>query len=255
MRREDRLLTSLQEWVFPTPLGRSRAFRSNSPAACVNALLSIADAFVERGGMLIKDAATGFAVSEGRASAVAGENGTYKCDAAVIAAGAWSRTLMERLGVRVPLVSERGYNITIDDASVEMRVPVMAGDRHVMITPMDGAIRMTTGSEFADPDAPPRHRAALRIFEAAAGTIDGLRVKGDKPWMGPRPATPDSLPVIGPCPGVGNLFCAFGHGHLGLTLGAITGEIVASLAAGRTPPLDIAPFRATRRYDGSDVGV
>jgi D-amino-acid dehydrogenase len=213
----------------------------------------IVAAFVRAGGRLVTDEVRGFVCAGGRASAVIGGNGNIACDTLVIAAGAWSRTLMKRLGVRVPIVAERGYNITIADHDVNLRIPVVAGDRHVSIVAMDGAIRMTTGAEFAEIDAPPDFDKALRIFKAAAGTITGLEVNVKERWMGSRPSTPDSLPVIGRSPSLINVLCAFGHGHLGVTFGAITGRAIADLAAGRPPPLDLAPYRVDRPFDGSHL--
>lgn len=214
---------------------------------------TIVDAFSRAGGLLVKDQARDFVVSDGRVTGVTGLRASYACDAVIVAAGAWSHRLVRRLGPRIPLAAERGYNITIAAPGATMKIPVVSGTRFVSIVPMLGAIRMTTGSEFADVDDPPNHAAAFRLFEAAAGTIEGLELKVSDRWMGSRPSTPDSLPVIGPVSGWPNVFCAFGHGHLGVTYGAITGDIVACLVTGRPPPLDIAPYRADRRYDGSDI--
>lgn len=206
----------------------------------------------EAGGgvLVVKEEARDFVRSANGVDAVVTDRGRHDCDVLVIAAGAWSSDLVARLGLRVMLAAERGYNITIRNSGVPLRTPVVAGDRHVAIVPMDGAIRMTTGAEFAAIDARPDHDRALKIFRAAAGTLRDFEVEVHDRWMGSRPSTPDSLPVIGPVPGLANAFCAFGHGHLGVTFGAITGEIIAHLAAGTPPPLDIAAYRADRRFDG-----
>jgi D-amino-acid dehydrogenase len=84
------------------------------------------------------------------------------------------------------------------------------------------------------------------MVEHARRMLPGLRVEDASYWMGFRPSMPDSLPVIGRAPGHANAYFAFGHGHVGLTLAAVTGRIVADQAAGRPPAFDLKPFRATR---------
>ena len=222
------------------------------PGRLTEAILGDAEAM---GVRVLRDEVRGFSVAGGRVTAVETGGGRLPADLVVIAAGAWSRTLVRHLGHDVQLAAERGYNITIRKPGVDLGMPVVAGDRFVAIVPMEGAIRMTTGSEFAAIDARPDHAKALRIFEAAAPTLRDFRVSVDDRWMGSRPSTPDSLPVIGPVPGVANALCAFGHGHLGITFAAVTGEIVADLASGRRPALDIAAYRADRRFDGSHLGA
>ena len=109
-------------------------------------------------------------------------------------------------------------------------------------------------AEFTTIDAPPDHDRALRIFQSAAPLIRGLDLQHiASRWVGSRPSTPDSLPVIGRSPRHRNVICAFGHGHLGVTFGAVTGNIVGTLARGELPNIDITPYRADRRYDGSHL--
>ncbi len=213
----------------------------------------IVAAGVAAGVRIVKDQARDFVRTGGKVTAVVTDRGRHDCDLVVIAAGAWSRDLVRKLGLRVMLEAERGYNITVRNTRVPLTTPIVAGSRFVAIVPIDGAIRMTTGAEFAAIDAPPDHAKALRIFEAAAPTLRDFEARPDARWMGSRPSTPDSLPVIDRVPGIANAYCAFGHGHLGVTFGAITGEIVADLASGAQPVLDIAAYRADRAYDGSHL--
>ena len=214
---------------------------------------AILAAFVARGGRLVKETVIGFersgAIDNGSTvSAVRTDRGRHPCDLAVISAGAWSRDLVKLLGDRTSLEAERGYHIMIDGARTLPRIPVVSGDHNVSITAMEGGLRMTTMAEFAAIDAPPDHERAMRIFKGAAGLIRDLELKVASRWVGSRPSTPDSLPVIGRSPRAHNVLYAFGHGHLGVTFGAITGKLIAQLARGEHPNIDVSLFRPDRDF-------
>ena len=80
----------------------------------------------------------------------------------------------------------------------------------------------------------------------AKAFLPGLKSEGGVEWMGHRPSFPDSLPVISPASGHPRILYAFGHGHLGLTQAAATGQIIAAILAGRATPIDLSPFSAMR---------
>ncbi|MDA0674882.1 MAG: FAD-binding oxidoreductase [Proteobacteria bacterium] len=208
---------------------------------------TLARHFVERGGKIVREEVRRFEFGPNGVSKIVTDKGTHDCQTVVVAAGVWSRELARQLGTRVLLESERGYHIMIPDAGVNVPVPFMAADRNVTFTQMELGIRMTTGAEFSGVDAPPDHAWAERLFRAGVAAIMP-QMKMDKiiPWYGPRPSTPDSLPVIGKASKHANVFFAFGHGHLGLTFGAVTGRIIADLAAGRRPNQDLTPYRPDR---------
>jgi D-amino-acid dehydrogenase len=155
------------------------------------------------------------------------------------------------LGEKFPVIAERGYHVMISDPAAAPAVPVVSGDWHVAITTMTHGLCISTMAEFAAIDAPPDHANALRVCQGAAGLIRGLELNVASRWMGSRPSTPDSLPIIGRSARHRNVIHAFGHGHLGLTFGAVTADIVANLARDEAPDLDIAPYRPDRRFDGS----
>ncbi|MCX7363998.1 MAG: FAD-binding oxidoreductase [Alphaproteobacteria bacterium] len=205
-------------------------------------------AFRARGGRLVTEAAVGFERDGSTVTAVKTDRGHHPCDLAVISAGAWSRDLVKLLGDRTPLESERGYHIMIDGARRLPRIPVVSGDHNVSITAMEGSLRMTTMAEFAAIDAPPDHERAMRIFKGAAGLIRDLELKVASRWVGSRPSTPDSLPVIGRSPRARNVLYAFGHGHLGVTFGAITGRLIAQMARDERPNIDVSLFRPDRDF-------
>lgn len=164
---------------------------------------------------------------------------------AVVCAGAWSRPLLAPFGLHAPLEAERGYHIELPGHAALANAPILYADHSVIVTPMSARLRCSSFLEFAglcappDPRKPARLRAKLRQL--------GYRCDPDGPsWMGPRPTLPDYLPAIGRAPGHHELFYALGHQHLGLTLAAVTAELIAQLVGGRQPRFDVAPFDLRR---------
>jgi D-amino-acid dehydrogenase len=169
---------------------------------------------------------------------------THAANLVVISAGAWSKALAAQLGTRVPMQAERGYFIMLPNPG--LRVPVQWNDKLLALCPMEHGLRVSSGAEFAPVDAPPDYDRALAILRQVEGLIPGLEMRELERGMGGRPSMPDSMPVIGPCPGHPKVLFAFGHGHMGLTLGAVTGKLIGELAAGKPTSVDITPFRPNR---------
>lgn len=171
----------------------------------------------------------------------------------VLAAGAWSMRLLEPLGVRVPLETQRGYHVQRRSLEVApgqvLRGPVVSADSKVFIVPMREGVRTGGTVEFAGLAAPeaPRRFALLRSsFSRVFPQAPALPAEdGESTWMGHRPCLPDTLPVLGRLPNYPNLWAAFGHGHLGLTMSAVTGEWLAQALCETAPPA-LARFRADR---------
>lgn len=158
----------------------------------------------------------------------------------VVAAGAWSAGLAHSIGDRVLLDSERGYNTTLPAHGISLSREVIFAERKFVATPLDIGLRIGGAAEFAGLKAPPNYRRSDALLTLGKRFLPGINDQGALRWMGHRPATPDSLPVIGRSPRVPAIVYAFGHGHLGLTQSATTGALVADLLANRTPgiPLD-----------------
>ena len=173
--------------------------------------------------------------------------GPLEAGAAVIALGPWADVLTCALGYDLPLAVKRGYHMHYRAAGeAKLHHPVLDVERGYFMGPMRRGIRLTTGAEFALRDAI-RTPVQLGRAEPIARDLFPLAERLDtEPWMGARPCTPDMLPVIGPAPKHRNLWFAFGHAHHGLTLGAVTGRLVAEMVAGETPLVDPAPFSAAR---------
>ena len=164
----------------------------------------------------------------------------------VIAAGAWSGSLASCLGDRVLLESERGYNTTLPDPGVDLCREVIFAERKFVATPLSCGLRIGGAAEFGGLDAKANYKRSQALVTLASRYLPDLKTQGGTNWAGHRPATPDSLPVIGASPSNPNVFYAFGHGHLGLTQAATTGRLIADLIVGKPTTIDIAPYAIAR---------
>jgi D-amino-acid dehydrogenase len=200
--------------------------------------------FVRLGGTVVQDRVRGVRPADGGIELDC-ERGFLRYDAGVIAAGAWSKQLAGQLGDHVLLDTERGYHLNIDSPT-ELRRPVVFPEKGFVLAPMQDGVRLTSGVELAGLDAPPDFSRIRRLLPHAQQMLPGLSDKVTRQWMGYRPSTPDSLPVIGASPHSPHVFYAFGHQHLGLTLSAITGRLVAALVGGPAPEIDLSPYRVGR---------
>jgi glycine/D-amino acid oxidase-like deaminating enzyme len=167
-------------------------------------------------------------------------------DLVVVAGGVSSGALLQPLGDTVPIIAERGYHIESADTDWPADLPpVVFEERSMIVTRFRSGLRAASFVEFAREQSPadPRKWARLRHHVAALGLP--LREPCSE-WFGARPTLPDYLPAIGRSRRVANLLYAFGHQHLGLTLAAITGELVSALASGEPADIDIRPFDLQR---------
>lgn len=167
-------------------------------------------------------------------------------DQVVVATGAWSGRLSEQVGDPVLLESERGYNTTLPEPGVDVRSFVTFSEDFFVMTPMRMGLRIGGAVEFAGLQVPPNYRRSKALVALAQKYMPELNTSGGTEWMGHRPSTPDSVPVIGPSHSCSNLFYAFGHGHLGLTGSMTTGRLIADLVGGIPPSIDLSPFSINR---------
>lgn len=200
----------------------------------------------QQGGRILREQVTGFEFGAEGPSAVRTDKGEHACARLVIAAGAWSRSLVRQLGSDLPLDTERGYHLTLPEPGVRPRMPVCSMESGMVATPLDGRLRLAGTVEFGGLGAAPDWRRAQMLLRQAERWFPELNGTGATRWMGFRPSMPDSLPVIARAPRFPNAVFAFGHGHCGLMLGARTGELVRDLVLDREPGIDLAPFRADR---------
>ncbi len=167
-------------------------------------------------------------------------------DHLVIAAGAWSHRLARPLGSIVPLEADRGYNKTMPNTGISLKRQLVYESAGIAITPLPQGLRIGGAVEFAGVDAAPDYRRSDYLVDKAKRILPGLKDTSGEKWMGPRPGLPDFIPVISGSPHFGNLFYAFGHGHLGLTWGPTTGRLIADMISGRPGDVDMAPYRVDR---------
>lgn len=206
----------------------------------------LAEQFVRSGGTILSRRVSGFRLDADGPSALETPDGAVPVEQLVIAAGAWSHILAKQLGSSVPLETQRGYHVTVADPGVAPRINVMWADAKFMATPMETGLRFAGTVELAGLDAPPDWRRARALLEQGKTMYPGLNDAKVSQWMGHRPCTPDTIPVISRSPRFARVHYAFGHGHTGLSGASTTGRVIADLVAGRPPVIDVSPFRIDR---------
>lgn len=164
----------------------------------------------------------------------------------VLATGAWSRELLDPLGIRVPLETERGYHAMMPSANLTLKIPMSIKNRGFGLTSMEEGLRAGGTVEFGGLLATPDERRAMLLVTHAKRIFPTLKTDEPRYWMGHRPSTPDSLPVLGEVPGRKGLWLAFGHGHFGMTAGPPSGRLVSQLINGEQPGIDPAPYACSR---------
>ncbi|NLP60488.1 NAD(P)/FAD-dependent oxidoreductase [Paraburkholderia sacchari] len=205
-----------------------------------------AQLFLREGGTFAKgDALT--LRAQGSGWQVQTDAGPLSAELAVVALGPWSDLVTAPLGYRVPLRPKRGYHMHYaSEAAAPLTRPVVDIEGGYVVAPMKRGLRLTTGVELAERGRPPNY-AQLDAAERAARPMFGLGKRlDDAPWMGMRPCTPDMRPVLGPAPRHAGLWFAFGHNHHGLTLGPVSGRLVAEQIMGETPFTDPRPYLPSR---------
>ena len=198
------------------------------------------------GGKIMRANVEDVVRENGQVTGVRAGGETIACDTAIVTAGVWSGPLAKRLGVSVPLESERGYHIELVEPSAMPRSPVMVAAGKFVATPMDGRIRLAGIVEFGGLDAAPSRAPFDLMRKNARAAFPGVTWKEEVEWMGHRPAPADSIPIIGDVPGIKGAYMGFGHHHVGLTGGPKTGRLLAQMIAGRTPNTDMSVYAPSR---------
>ncbi|TIW16891.1 MAG: FAD-binding oxidoreductase, partial [Mesorhizobium sp.] len=203
-------------------------------------------------GLMGRAAALGVAIRTARVLAIEPgidevtlqtNTGPHRCEVVVIAAGIASRDLGRSLGISLSVASERGYHITVPGISSVISRPVTDTASAFVATPLEEGLRIVGIAEFDTPDAPCDPKQSNKLVAYAHTMLPDLRVGEVNHWMGVRPSTPDSLPIIGPHPDHTNILFATGHGHMGISGAPMTAAIICDLVAARTPRRSCAPYR------------
>ena len=173
--------------------------------------------------------------------------GAFVAGQVVLAAGAWTPFLTRELGLRLPIEPAKGYSVDVDRPPDFPEMPLYLGDAHVVLTPLGDTLRLGSSLELSGWDMRVRPKRIAYLREGGRRAI-GLPANGPvrQLWRGPRPVTPDGLPVIGRVPDRERVILAAGHCMLGLSLGPVTGRLVAEVAGGKTPSIDLAPLSPAR---------
>lgn len=200
----------------------------------------------EAGGEIVAERAMKIMPAEGGVYTVMTNIGWRSAREVVVATGAWSRQLLDPLGLRLPLETERGYHAMLPTPGIELKLPISNKTRSFGVTPMEHGLRIAGTVEIAGLHAPPDERRAKVLLEHVRGMFPDVDVREHRFWMGFRPSTPDSLPILGQAPGWPGLYLVFGHGHFGMTGGPPSGRAVARLITGEAPDLDLRPYAPTR---------
>lgn len=174
------------------------------------------------------------------------EGQTLHTEKLVLTAGIWSRDLLHSIGIKMPLMAERGYHLEFPDPGVALNNSVLDISAKFVASSMEGGMRAAGTVELARADAPPNFARANVLEGLARRMIPGLNTDGAKPWMGIRPSFPDNLPAIGAIPQAPNLIAAFGHSHYGMSMAPGTGRIVADILAGRHSNTDLSRVSPSR---------
>ena len=210
-------------------------------------LLKLFESFIKRGGKFEKQSVEIINFSSADKPLIKTSLKTFNFDKAVIACGAFSKKLTDKVNEKIPLDTERGYHVHFKGHDHFLSRPVIFLNRGFGITPMEQGLRVVGTVEFGGLDNPPTKKRITNLVNNAKYLFPDLKEhEHEDEWLGFRPTLPDFLPVMGPSKNHKNLFYSFGHHHLGWTLGAISGKIISGMIAEEKTNLDLFPYSSKR---------
>lgn len=218
--------------------------RITDPGAYVTAL---AKQFTNNGGIVLSKEIQGFDIIDNRCTRILTNDGPLIADKYILTTGAWSDAWAKSLGITVPMESERGYHIEFVNPSITLRSPLMVAGGKFVVHSMDGRLRCAGVIEFGGLNAPASDAPVKLLKKQMADLFPDLTYDRIDEWMGHRPATADSLPVIGVSPNANNVFLGYGHQHIGLSAGPKTGRWLAKLVTDAPINTDLSAFAADRK--------
>ena len=207
-------------------------------------LLKLFDLFIKKGGKFLKINIQDLNFDDEK-PILKSEGQQFFFDKIVIACGAFSKKLTDKLDEKIPLDTERGYHIHFKGCDHLLSRPVVFANRGFGITPMEQGLRVVGTVEFGGLNNPLSKSRIKNLVKNAQYMLDGLPEHEDE-WLGFRPSLPDFLPIIGPSKNYKNVFYSFGHNHLGWTLGAISGKIISKMIANENTNLNLKPYSSLR---------
>ena len=208
-------------------------------------LLKLFDLFLQKGGHFEKQNVNTINFSSDEKPIIKTNLNSYIFDKSVIACGAFSKKLTDTVNEKIPLDTERGYHVHFKGHDHLLTRPVIFLNKGFGITPMEPGLRVVGTVEFGGLNNPISKKRIINLVNNAKYLFPELTKHYDE-WLGFRPTLPDCLPVMGPSKNYKNLYYSFGHHHLGWTLGAISGKIMAKMIAGENTNLDLSAYNSLR---------
>jgi D-amino-acid dehydrogenase len=228
--------------VYKTGLLHTQTASVDSPGAVTKAYARMFSA----GGGEVRQSEIKAVEPQGDGWRIVLGDGALSARHVVVALGPWSADILRPLGYRVPLAVERGYHLEFaPNPARTLQRPIHDAEGSFLMTPMENGIRVTSGVELTDRDAPSSFAQLDMVVPMARSVVEFGSAVGE-PWRGARPTLPDSLPVIGKAPRHQGLWLAFGNQHIGFTTGPATGAAVAAMIAGDEPSFDTSAFAPSR---------
>ena len=230
------------EPVFDAGVIYEDAMHARDPHGILKEIFKL---FLKKGGRFIQEDIQSLSQNNSNQTIIKSENKNYEFEKSIIASGAFSKRFTDQLGEQIPLDTERGYHVHFKKMDHLISRPVIFLDRGFGMTPMNQGLRAVGTVELGGLKNPPSKKRVDYIVNCAKELLPQLKKHEDE-WLGFRPTLPDFLPILGPSLKNKNIIYAFGHHHLGWTLGAITGKIISGIAAGEKTNLDLSPYSSKR---------
>ena len=228
--------------VFDAGVIYENAMHARDPHGILKEIFKL---FKQRGGKFIQDNIKSLKQTSENETIIKSETQEYNFEKSVIASGAFSKNLTDQLGEKIPLDTERGYHVHFKNMDHLISRPVIFLDRGFGLTPMNQGLRAVGTVELGGLNNPLSKKRIDYILKCSKELLPQLEKHNDE-WLGFRPTLPDFLPILGPSSKNKNIVYAFGHHHLGWTLGAITGKIISSIVAEEKTNLDLSPYSSKR---------
>ena len=228
--------------VFDSGVVYEGAMHARNPYGILKAIFKL---FLNKGGKFIQDNIMSLKQINENQTIIKSMREEYNFEKTVIASGAFSKQLTDQLGENIPLDTERGYHVHFKNMDHLISRPVIFLDRGFGMTPMEQGLRAVGTVELGGLENPPSKKRIDYLIRCAKELLPQLKEHEDE-WLGFRPTLPDFLPIIGPSLKNKNIIYAFGHHHLGWTLGAITGKIISGIVAEEKTNLDLSPYSSKR---------
>ena len=228
--------------VFDAGVIYDYAYHARDPKEITKKLFEL---FIKLGGKFEKKEVINVEQTRFNETQIKTNSEKFSFEKIVLACGAFSKKFTDQLGEKIPLDTERGYHVHYKKMDHLLTRPVIFLDRGFGMTPMNQGLRAVSTVELGGFDNPISKKRIDYIDKCAKELLPQLGNYDDE-WLGFRPTLPDFLPVIGPSLKNKNIIYAFGHHHLGWTLGAITGKIVSGIVNEEKTNLDLSPYSSSR---------